>query len=235
MPLPKPAKPEYSTTIPSTGKKIKYQPFTVKEEKVLILASESENLDEISNAIANVLRNCVTTPGFDPESLALFDVEYLFLKARAKSIGESITLRITDPNDPSYSVEHSINVDQIKVQKDKDHTDLIDINEDTKIKMKYPNLEFFAEGVQIDTIQESTETVARCVSQIVIGDEVYNREDMTNEEISEWIDALTSTQFAKVMQFFLTMPKLRHVVKLKNAKTGEPFETVLEGLADFFS
>lgn len=234
MPIPKPSRPEYTTTVPSTGKRIKYQPFTVKEEKVLVLAAESENLDEISNAIGNVLRNCVTTPGFDPEDLALFDVEFLFLKARAKSVGESINLRITDPNDETFTVEHSINVDTIKVEKNKEHTDLIDIDDKIKVKMKYPNLQFFAEGVKIDNIEESTETIARCISQIVMGEEVYTQEDMTQAEIVEWIECLTTDQFQKIMQFFLTMPKLRHVVKLKNTKTGEPFETVLEGLADFF-
>ena len=116
--LPKPKRPEYSTTVPSTGKKIKYQPFTVKEEKVLVLAAESEDLDEISNAISNVLSNCVTSPAdFDPEKLALFDIEYLFLKARAKSVGESLKLLVTDPNDASYTVEHEVNIDTIKVKR----------------------------------------------------------------------------------------------------------------------
>jgi len=122
MSIPKPSRPEYSTTIPSTGKKIKYQPFTVKEEKVLILASESEDLDEISNAISNVLSNCVTTPGFDPQDLALFDIEFLFLRTRAKSIGEKISVKITDPNDPSYQAEKEINVDSIKVETVEGHT-----------------------------------------------------------------------------------------------------------------
>ena len=108
MAIPKPKRPEYSTTIPSTGKKIKYQPFSVKEEKVLVLAAESEDMDEISNAISNVLTSCVTTSGFDPQELALFDIEFLFLRARAKSIGETISLNITDPNDPTYTVEHEV-------------------------------------------------------------------------------------------------------------------------------
>ena len=234
MALPKPSRPEYSTTVPSTGKRIKYQPFTVKEEKVLVLAAESENLDEISNAISNVLSACVTTSGFDTRDLALFDIEYLFLKARAKSVGETVDLIITDPNDPSYTVDHSINIDTIKVEKNEDHKLLIDISDDIKIKMQYPGLEFFNEGLKIDTISDSTETVARCINQIVVGDEVYNRADMSTEEISEWLDALTTEQFTRILDFFKTMPKLRHVVKLKNKNTGEPFEVVLEGLADFF-
>lgn len=235
MALPKPTRPEYSTTIPSTGKKIKYQAFTVREEKVLILAAESENNDEIANAIENVLSKCVTTPtDFKVRDLALFDIEYLFLKARAKSIGEKIELRVTDPNDPTYTTDHALNIDSIKVKKDEKHSDLIDIDDETKIKMKYPGLDFFAEGLKIDTISESLETIAECVSSIVIGEEVYNRADMGTEEVIEWLEALTSEQFGKVMEFFRTMPKLSHTIKLRNPMTGKDFEVVLTGLADFF-
>lgn len=234
MPIPKPARPEYSATIPSTGKRIKYQPFSVKEEKVLILAAESKDLDEVSNAIANVLSSCVTTPAdFDVNSLALFDIEFLFLKARAKSIGETIQLKVTDPED-GYETEHELNVDSIKVEKNKAHTDIIDIDDKIKIQMKYPGLDFFAEGLKIDNINDSTETVAKCVKQIIVEEEVYSSADLSQKEILEWLDELTSEQYKKVMTFFETMPKLRHVIKLKNPNTGNTFETVLEGLADFF-
>lgn len=234
MAIPKPKRPEYTITVPSTGKRIKYQPFTVKEEKVLVLAAESEDTDVIGNAIANVLSNCVTTDGFDPQSLALFDIEYLFLRARAKSVGESIQIRVTDPNDETCTLDHDIDIDSIKVEKNKEHTDLIQIDEETSVKMKYPDLGFFAEGIKIDTIQQSTETVALCISQICMGDEVYNRQDSTNEELVEWLDGLTADQFKKIMSFFETMPKLRHTIKKKNPRTGETFTVVLEGLADFF-
>lgn len=234
MPIPKPARPEYSATIPSTGKRIKYQPFSVKEEKVLILAAESKDLDEVSNAIANVLSSCVTTPAdFDVNSLALFDIEFLFLKARAKSIGETIQLKVTDPED-GYETEHELNVDSIKVEKNKAHKDIIDIDDKIKIQMKYPGLDFFAEGLKIDNINDSTETVAKCVKQIIVEEEVYSSADLSQKEILEWLDELTSEQYKKVMTFFETMPKLRHVIKLKNPNTGNTFETVLEGLADFF-
>lgn len=234
MPIPKPARPEYSATIPSTGKRIKYQPFSVKEEKVLILAAESKDLDEVSNAIANVLSSSVTTPAdFDVNALALFDIEFLFLKARAKSIGETIQLKVTDPDD-GYETEHELNVDAIKVEKNKEHKDIIDIDDKIKIQMKYPGLDFFAEGLKIDNINDSTETVAKCVKQIIVDDEVYSSTDLSQQEILEWLDELTSEQYKKVMTFFETMPKLRHVIKLKNPNTGKTFETVLEGLADFF-
>ena len=235
MALPKPSRPEYSTTIPSTGKKIKYQAFTVREEKVLVLAAESEDNDEIANAIENVLSKCVTTPAdFKVRDLALFDIEYLFLKARSKSIGEAIELRVTDPNDSTYTADHSLNIDSIRVKKDSAHTDLVEIDEETKIKMRYPGLDYFAEGLKIDTISESLETISECVSSIVIGEEVYNRADMSTEEITEWLEALTSEQFGRLMTFFRTMPKLTHTIKLHNPIAGHDFEVVLTGLADFF-
>ena len=145
----------------------------------------------------------------------MFDIEFLFLRARAKSIGETISLNITDPNDDTYTVEHEVNIDSIKVKKFEGHTDLIDINDDVKIKMGYPGLAFFSEGLKIDTINESTETVAKCVSSIVIDDEVYTSSDMSTEEIVEWLDGLTTEQYSKIMKFFETMPKLTHTIKLK--------------------
>ena len=234
MPLPKIATPTYELELPSTGQTVQYRPFLVKEEKVLILAAESKDLDEVSNAIANVLSSSVTTPAdFDVNSLALFDIEYLFLKARAKSIGETIQLKVTDPDD-GYETEHNLNVDAIKVEKNKAHKDIIDIDDKIKIQMKYPGLDFFAEGLKIDNINDSTETVAKCVKQIIVEEEVYSASDLSLQEILEWLDELTSEQYKKVMTFFETMPKLRHVIKLKNPNTGNTFETVLEGLADFF-
>lgn len=235
MSLPKPTRPEYSTTIPSTGKKIKYQPFSVKEEKVLILAAESQDMDEISNAISNVLTRCVTSPAdFKVESLALFDIEFLFLKARAKSAGEKIKINITDPDDQSYTVEHEINIDRIGIEKNKKHKSLIDLSEEIKVKMKYPGVSFFAEGLKIDGIEESMETVSKCISQIVVGEEVYNESDMSVEEITEWLEDLTTEQFAKILEFFQTMPKLKHSITLKNPNREADFTVVLEGLADFF-
>ena len=235
MSLPKPTRPEYSTTVPSTGKKIKYQPFSVKEEKVLILAAESQDMDEISNAISNVLARCVTSPGdFKVDSLAVFDIEYLFLKARAKSAGEKIKINITDPDDPTYTVEHEINIDRIGIEKNKKHKTLIDLSEEIKVKMKYPGVSFFAEGLKIDGIEESMETVSRCISQIVVGEEVYNESEMSVEEITEWLEDLTTEQFANILEFFQTMPKLKHSITLKNPNTETDFTVVLEGLADFF-
>ena len=234
MALPKPTRPEYTTTIPSTGKKVKYQPFSVKEEKILILASESQDTDEISNAITNVLESSVTTPGFKVSELALFDIELLFLKARAKSVGESLEVNVTDPDDETYTVTHSIEIDKITVTKNKNHTNLIEVSEGTAIKMKYPGIDFFVEGVNLNNITDRLDLAAQCIEQLVVGEDVYNKEDMDPGEAQEWLEGLTSTQFAKVMDFFMTMPKLEHSFTLTNTNTKKKFTIKLEGLQDFF-
>ena len=233
--LPKPTRPEYSTTIPSTGKKVKYNPFTVKEEKILILASEGADPDEITNAIINVLNNCITSPSdLKVEELALFDIEYLFLKARAKSVGESINLNVTDPDDETYTVSHSINIDRIGIDRQKDHSNVIYLTDDLQVKMRYPDISFFTEGIDMSSLTESLTTIGRCIDSIVNGDEVYERVDMSRDEISEWLEGLTTEQFRRITNFFTTMPRLRHSFTLKNENTGKDFTITLEGLADFF-
>ena len=235
MALPKPIRPEYNTTIPSTGKRVKYQPFTVREEKVLILAAESGETDEITNAIANVLERCVTAPAdFKVKDLALFDIEFLFLKARSKSAGEKIKVSVTDPDDETYSVEHEINIDKIGIKETEGHTDLIELGDDLSIKMKYPGIDFFNDGIDISSISSSISLMTECIVQIVHEDEVYNSADTSKKELEEWMESLTSEQFKKVMSFFETMPKLSHSVTLPNKKTGKDFTVTLEGLSDFF-
>jgi hypothetical protein len=235
MALPKNIRPEYSTTVPSTGKRIKYQPFSVKEEKILVLAAEGGDTDEITNALTNVLQNCVTSPAdFKVADLALFDVEYLFLKARSKSAGEKITINVTDPNDETFSTEHDINIDKISIERTEDHTDLIEVSDGVMIKMKYPDISFFNDGVNIASIEDTTKLIARCIDSIVYGDEVYNSVDMSSGELDEWLDGLTTEQFQKISGFFQTMPKLKHSFTIKNTNTDKEFTIVLEGLADFF-
>jgi len=235
MALPKNIRPEYTTTVPSTGKRVKYQPFSVKEEKILVLAAEGGDTDEITNALTNVLENCVTSPAdFKVSELALFDVEYLFLKARSKSAGEKITLNVTDPEDETFTTEHEINIDKIGVEKTEGHTDLIEVSEDVHIKMRYPDISFFNDGVNIASIEDTTKLIARCVDSIVMGEEVYNSVDMSSGELDEWLDGLTTEQFQKISEFFQTMPKLKHSFTIKNTNTGNDFTITLEGLADFF-
>jgi hypothetical protein len=235
MALPKPIRPEYSTTIPSSGKKIKYQPFSVREEKILMLAAESQDKDEMTNAVINVLSNCVTSPSdFKVEELALFDIEYLFLKTRAKSVGEKIKLTITDPDDPTFTTPHEINIDKIGVERTEGHSDLIQIDEETSVKMKYPDITFFSEGINTNNVEENTNLISRCISQIIVGEEVFNRSEMSDKEIGEWMDGLTMDKYGKISEFFDTMPKLKHTITLKNTNTGKNFTLHLEGLADFF-
>ena len=235
MALPRTIRPEYSTTIPSTSKKVKYNPFSVREEKVLVLASESNDPEEITNAIVNVLQTCITSPAdLKVEELAIFDIEYLFLKARSKSVGEYINILVTDPSDDTYTTEHSINIDRIGIDKNPDHSPVIFLSEDVQIKMKYPGIEFFAEGINMTNIATSIETISRCVESITSGDEVYHCVDTTRKEISEWLEGLTTEQFRKISNFFVTMPKLRHTFTLTNENTGNDFRITLEGLSDFF-
>ena len=235
MALPKNIRPEYSTKLPSTGQRIKYQPFTVKEEKVLVLAAEGQDADEITNAISNVLSACISSPtDIKIEELALFDIEYLFLKTRAKSAGEKLDLKITDPNDASFTTDHSINIDKITVKKNPEHTDLIHINENTVVKMKYPGIEFFNEGVDLSNVAAQIAVIAKCVSQIVVDEEVYDSTDMSEEDVVEWLDGLTTAQFKKITDFFATMPKLSHTITAKNTNTDKDFTITLEGLQDFF-
>lgn len=235
MALPFVVRPEYTTTIPSSGKKVKYQPFTVREEKILILAAESQDPDEITNAVTKCLKGCVVSPAdFDVNKIALFDVEYLFLKCRAKSVGEKLLLKVTDPDDETYTVDHEINVDRIGIIKDKKHKDLIDIGGDIQVKMRYPDITFFTDGIDMSGIDSSIQLISRCLQSIVHDEEVYNKADMTDGELEEWLEGLSNDQFSKIMEFFRTMPKLSHTIKLKNPNTGLDFEIVLEGLSDFF-
>ena len=235
MALPRPTRPEYSTTIPSSGKKIKYQPFTVKEEKVLVLASEGKDNDEIANAVGNCIKNCVSSPSdLNVDELSLFDIEFLFLKLRAKSVGEKITVICKDPSDLSFSKEVDINVDKIGVKKNKEHSKQIKLDDDMTLVMNYPGLRFFAAGLDLNDPEGITGMITECFGQLIVGDEVYNRDDLSAEEIQEWVDGLSSAHFNRIQQFFLTMPKLSHTVTLKNTNSGENFSIVLEGLADFF-
>ena len=145
-----------------------------------------------------------------------------------------MTVKVTDPDDPSYTVDHEIDIDAIKVSKNKDHSDIVVIDDKTQIKMKYPDIQFFAEGINVTSITDRLDVAARCVKQLVIDEEVYNPSDMTLDEIEEWLEGLTSDQFAKIMNFFMSMPRLSHKITLSNPNTGKKFSVTLEGLSDFF-
>ena len=238
MPLPKIATPTYELELPSTGKTIKYRPFLVKEEKVLVIALESEDTKQITNAIKAVLKNCVLTKGIKVETLPTFDIEFLFLNIRGKSVGEEIEVNIVCPDDGETNVPVFIDLDSIQVEKDDDHTNQIKLDDDLMMEMKYPSLEQFIknnfdfqEGNQMD---QSFELIATCIDKIYNEDEVWATADCTKKEVKEFLESMNSSQFKEIEKFFESMPKLKHTIEVTNPNTKVKSEVVLEGLASFF-
>ena len=238
MPLPKIATPTYELELPSTGKSIKYRPFLVKEEKVLVIALESEDTKQITNAIKAVLKNCVLTKGIKVETLPTFDIEFLFLNIRGKSVGEEIEVNIVCPDDGETNVPVFIDLDSIQVEKDDDHTNQIKLDDDLMMEMKYPSLEQFIknnfdfeEGNQMD---QSFELIATCIDKIYNEDEVWATADCTKKEVKEFLESMNSSQFKEIEKFFESMPKLKHTIEVTNPNTKVKSEVVLEGLASFF-
>lgn len=238
MPLPTIATPTFELELPSTGKTVEYRPFLVKEEKVLLYALESENQKQITNAVKTVIKNCVKTKGVKIETLPTFDIEYLFLNIRAKSVGEEIELNLICPDDGETEVPVTINVDDINVRKNPDHDKQIKLDDNIMIEMKYPSLnEFVKENFDSENLdpEKSFELIASCVDKIYTEEEVWETANCTKKELMEFVEQMNSTQFRKLEKFFVTMPKLSYTVPLKNPVTGVESEVVLEGLASFFA
>jgi hypothetical protein len=235
MPLPKINTPTYEMTLPSTGKKIKYRPFLVREEKILIMAMESENMSEITNAIVQILSDCIVSKDIKVESLATFDIEYLFLNVRAKSVGETVDVNITCPDDGETQVEMSIDIDSIKVQKTRGHKNIIKLDDELSMKLKYPSLDQFVEN-NFETeegaseINQSLSMITSCVEMIYNQEESWEASDYSKKELDEFIEQLNTKQFKQIEKFFATMPKLSHTIAVKNPETGVESEVVLEGL-----
>ena len=238
MPLPKIATPTYELELPSTGKTIQYRPFLVKEEKVLVIALESEDNKQITTAIKTVLRNCVLTKGIKVEFLPTFDIEFLFLNIRGKSVGEEIEVNIICPDDEETQVPVTINLDDIKIQKDENHTNRIKVDDSIMMEMKYPSLDQFIKNNfdfnEENQMDQSFQLIASCIDKIYSEDEVWATADCTKKEVNEFLESMNSGQFKEIEKFFETMPKLKHDVKVKNPKTGVESDVVLEGLASFF-
>jgi len=239
MPLPTIATPTYELELPSNGKTIKYRPFLVKEEKLLVLALESENIKEISNSIKTVLSNCIQTKGIKVENLPTFDIEYLFLNIRGKSVGEQIEVNLIAPDDEKTSVPVVIDIDEIKVKKVDGHTNKIKLDENLVLEMKYPSLDqFIKSNFNFDddtSIDQSFELIASCVDKIYNEEEVWSSSDVTKKELLDFLEQMNSVQFKDVEKFFLTMPKLSHEVTFVNPKTEVESTVVLEGLSSFFA
>ena len=237
MPLPKIATPTYELVLPSSDRKIKYRPFLVKEEKILIIAMESEDQKQITNAIKSVINNCILSRGIKVDKLSTFDIEYLFLNIRGKSVGENVEVLITCPDDEKTQVPMSINIDSIKVEKSKDHKTDIKLDEQFTLKMRYPSLnEFIKTNFSADEmkVDDTFDLIASCIDQIYSEEESWTQEDCTKKEMVEFLEQLNSSQFKEIETFFETMPKLSHKVKVKNPNTGVESEIVLEGLQNFF-
>ena len=240
MPLPKIATPTYELTLPSTGKKIKYRPFLVKEEKVLVLALESENIKQITNAVKAILKDCISTR-IKEDTLPTFDIEYLFLNIRAKSVGEALDLVVTCPDDNETTVPVKVYIDEVEVLQDEDHTTDINLDGNLTLRMKYPSLEQFIEnnfefGEKNDSsiIEKSFDVIASCIDMVFDKEDSWAAADCTHKELVEWLDTLNSSQFKEVEKFFETMPKLTHTFKVTNPNTKVESEVTLEGLSSFF-
>ncbi len=241
MPLPKISTPTYELELPSTGKSIKYRPFLVKEEKILILALESQDIKQITLAIKQVLKDCIITKGIKIEDLPSFDIEYIFLNVRGKSVGEAIDLVVTCSDDGTTEVPVKVYVDEINVQKDSEHTSEIKLDDDIVVKMKYPSLDQFIKNNFDFSVQESASTIDKsfdiissCIEAIFTAEESWAASDCTKKELGEFIESMNSSQFKKIEQFFETMPKLSHTFTVKNPKTGVENTVTLEGLTSFF-
>tara|TARA_B100000131_G_scaffold157936_1_gene153230 strand:- start:219 stop:941 length:723 start_codon:yes stop_codon:yes gene_type:complete len=239
MPLPKISTPSYELIIPSTKKKVKFRPFLVKEEKILILAMESNNPTQVANAVKDVISSCILTRGIKVESLSTFDIEYLFLNIRGKSVGEEIEVMITCPDDEKTQVSSVINIDEIQIQESKDHSKDIKLDDNLTLRMKYPSMsEFiksnFAVSADAVDVDDTFKLIASCIDQIYSEEESWAGSDSTDKELNEFVEQLSSKQFKEVENFFNTMPKLSHTVKVTNPNTKVESEVVLEGLQSFF-
>ena len=240
MPLPTIETPTYELKVPSSGKKIKYRPFLVKEEKILIIALESKDQNEITNAVKDVLKKCILTRGVKVDDFPTFDIEYIFLNIRAKSIGEAIRLTVTCPDDGETQVPVTVYVDEIKVIKQEGHETDIVIDDKLTLRMKYPSLNQFVENnFEVDDdpetlVNKTFKVVADCMDTVFTEEDAWEAKDYSSDERVKFIEQLNSKQYKKVEKFFATMPKLSHTIEVINPNTKKKNSIVMEGLADFF-
>ena len=239
MPLPKVNTPTYELVLPSTNKKIKYRPFLVREEKILIMALETEDVKQITSSVIEILNACILTRGIKIEKLATFDLEYLFLNVRAKSVGESIDVNVTCPDDNKTTVEVKVDIDSIKIIKSKNHKDTVKLDDKLSLKLNYPSIEQFIENnfesSKGGEVTNTLDMITSCIDMIYSDEESWNASETSKKDLEEFIEQLNTKQFRVIEGFFDTMPKLSHSIKIKNPKTDVESTVVLEGLAAFFS
>jgi len=231
MALPKLNIPTHRLTLPSTGDEVKFRPFLVKEQKLLLMAQQSDDEKETIDNMIQMIENCTS---LNVTNLPVFDIEYLFLKIRAKSVGDIIQLNLLCPDDGITYVNTTLDLNDVEVQIDETHKNIIDITDDVKMIMKYPQISDvqFTE-INPNEVSRIFQMLKKCILEVHNGDEIINSIDMKTEEISDFVDSLNTEQFENVMQFFNTMPKVRHVVEVTNPKTGVKSEVLLEGLQSF--
>jgi len=239
MPLPKIATPTYELELPSTKQKIKFRPFLVKEEKLLVLALETEDSSQITTAITQVIKGCILTKNVKVEELPTFDIEFLFLNIRGKSVGEEVEVNVVCPDDGETEVPVKISLDEIQVQFSEEHSTKIKIDDNLMMEMKYPSLDQFVKNNfdfnNQSTMDQSFEIIGTCIDKIFNEEEVWAVEDFSKQEVEEFLEQMNSSQFKEIEKFFNTMPKLSHEIKVKNPKTKKSSTVVLEGLSSFFA
>ena len=237
MALPKLNTPTYELEVPSTDDKIKYRPFLVKEEKILLMAMESRKNEDIVQAVKDIVTTC-TFEKLDVSSLPMFDVEYIFLNIRAKSVGEISKLKLLAPDDKKTYVDVELNLTEVEVQVDDKHTNKIELGNDMGVIMTYPTIDSFMEtGIQSINANNMLDLIGSCILQVYEkkGEKVYNSKDQTKKELTEFIESMNTKQFKEVQMFFDTMPKLKHTIKITNPNTKKTSEVTLSGLNDFFA
>ena len=237
MALPKLTTPTYELEIPSTDEKISYRPFLVKEEKILLMAMESGKNEDIVNAVKQIVSEC-TFNKLKLGTMPMFDVEYIFLNIRAKSIGEVSKLKLLCPDDNKTYANVEVNLEEVQVQVSDDHTNKIELTDSMGMIMTYPTIDSFAEsGIQQINANNMIDIIGSCVLQIYEdnGEKVYEAKDQTKKELSEFIEQMNTSQFKQVQKFFDTMPRLKHEIKVKNPKTKKMNDITLSGLNDFFA
>jgi len=233
MALPKLNTVTYELELPSTGEPVKYRPFLVKEQKVLMMAQESGEDQQIRDAFANIVKEC-TFEVVEPYSCPLFDIEYIFLRIRGKSVGEKVTLNLLCPDDEKTSVKTTIDLQDVAVQMKEEHSNEIQLNDDIKIVMGYPTLGDLGKYTSKNESETVFDMITNCIKEIHHGDEIHHASDVSGKEMEEFVESMSTENFETVAEFFDTMPKLQHIVKVKNPKTKKQGEVRIEGMQSFF-
>ena len=232
MALPKLETKTYTLTLPSTGEDIKFRPFLVKEQKTMLMAQESENDDEMIDAVSQLIKDC-TFDKINPKTCPLFDAEYVFLKLRAKSVGEKTEVQVTCPDDEKTKVNVSINLDEIECTTTEDHSNVVNITDNVKMIFSYPLLSNYKKVKDSNQSLALFEMINSCIQEIHFNDTVYNKVDVSEKEINEFVESLSTEQFKKISDFFESMPRLRHIVEVTNPETKVKGEVLIEGLQSF--